>query len=232
MTRFATTRWSLILDARHADTSRGALEEICRAYRAPVLAYVRRHGYSRADAEDLTQEFFAHFLERRWDTDLDPLRGHFRAFLLLAVRRFLITADEAAHAIKRGGGLLRLDGDEVDSLAAPQGESPEQVFQHVWALTVLERSFARLRSEAVAAGKEELFNQLSPYVAERPATDEYHRIAESLGLRANTVAVAVHRLRARLRDLVRAELAETCSGPEGVDAELHALRDTLSEVAG
>src|ERR1700741_4385482 len=75
MTRFATTRWSLILDARHADTSRGALEEICRAYRAPVLAYVRRHGYSRADAEDLTQEFFAHFLERRWDTDLDPLRG-------------------------------------------------------------------------------------------------------------------------------------------------------------
>src|SRR4249919_4020426 len=71
VTRFATTRWSLILDARQAETSRSALEEICRAYRAPVLAYVRRHGYSPADAEDLTQDFFARFLERRWDAELE-----------------------------------------------------------------------------------------------------------------------------------------------------------------
>jgi len=233
LTRFATTRWSLILDARQAETSRSALEEICRAYRAPVLAYVRRHGYSPADAEDLTQDFFARFLERRWDAELDPMRGHFRAFLLLAIKRFLITADEAAHAIKRGGGLVHLAADDqLEALEAPHAESPERVFQRVWALTVLERSFARLRNEARHAGKEELFNQLSPYVAERPVADEYHRIAEELGLRANTVAVAVHRLRARLREVVREELAETCSGPEEIDAELHALRDTLNHVTG
>jgi RNA polymerase sigma-70 factor (ECF subfamily) len=231
VTRFATTRWSLILDARQADTSRDALEEICRAYRAPVLAYVRRHGYSQADAEDLTQDFFARFLERRWDAELDPLRGHFRAFLLLAIKRFLITAYEAAHAIKRGGGLVRLDaGDQLEGVEAPHAESPEQVFQREWALTVLDRSFSRLRNEAQHAGKEELFNQLSPYVAERPAAEEYHRIAEELGLRANTVAVAVHRMRARLRELVREELAETCSGRATIDAELHALRDTLNHV--
>jgi RNA polymerase sigma-70 factor (ECF subfamily) len=230
MTRFATTRWSLIFDARDAGTSRRALEEICRAYRAPVLAYVRRHGYARADAEDLTQEFFARFLEGRWDVNVDPQRGHFRAFLLVAIRRFLISADEAAHALKRGGRGLQAGSGELERLEAPNGESPEQMFQRAWAMTVLDRSCARLRQEAERAGKLELFEQLSPYLAERPATDDYQRIGAELGLRANTVAVAVHRLRARLRELVREELADTCGGPAGVEAELHDLRDTLKHI--
>jgi len=233
MTRFATTRWSLFLDARDPGTSRRALEEICRAYHAPVLAYVRGHGYSQSDAEDLTQEFFARFLEGRWDTGVDPHRGHFRAFLLVAVRRFLISSDVAAHTLKRGGGTLQLNGDqELEQIEAPEGDSPEQAFHRAWALAVLERSFARLREETARAGKSQLFEQLSPYLGERPATDEYQRMSEELGLRSNTIAVAVHRLRARLRELVREELADTCGGPAGVEAELHALRDTLRRLDG
>lgn len=228
MNRFATTRWSLILDAREAGQSRHALEELCRTYRAPVLAYISRHGYSRADAEDLTQEFFARFLEGRWDAGADPARGHFRALLLVAIRRFLISSDEAAHALKRGGASKRVDGEvELDRLVAPDGETPERVFQRTWAMTVLDRSYARLRSEAERAGKQQLFEQLSPFLVERPASEDYQRISAELGLRANTIAVAVHRLRARLRELVREELAETCASPDAVETELCELRDTL-----
>ncbi|QNP39823.1 RNA polymerase sigma factor [Lysobacter solisilvae (ex Woo and Kim 2020)] len=231
MARFATTRWSLILDAREPRSSRRALEEICRTYRTPVLAYVCRHGYSRTDAEDLTQEFFTRFLEGRWDAVADPARGHFRAYLLVAIRRFLISADEAANTLKRGGGVRRIAGDdELERLEAPHGESPERVFQRTWAMTVLDRSYARLRDEAHRAGRQQLFEQLSPYLAERPAVDDYQRMSNALGMRANTIAVAVHRLRARLRELVREEVADTCSSPEEVEAELHDLRDTLKHI--
>jgi RNA polymerase sigma factor (sigma-70 family) len=230
MTRFATTRWSLILDARRPDAVGKALEEICRAYRAPVLVYIRRHGYAMADAEDLTQEFFKRFLEGRWDADADPARGHFRGFLLVALKRFLITATEAANAQKRGGGAQHVS-DDFEQLPADDCDGPEQAFERAWAMTVLEQGMARLRAEVEAAGKGELFQQLSPYVGESPRADEYQRIAERLGLRPNTIAVAVHRLRTRLRELVQEELADLCDGPENVATELDALRETFNRAA-
>lgn len=229
--RFATTRWNLILDARNPGMARDALEEICLAYRAPVLAYICRHGYSRADAEDLTQEFFARFLEGRWDEDADPARGRFRTFLLVAIRRFLISADLAARTVKRGGGVPHAATEgELERLKAPERESPEHVFQRTWAMTVLDRSCARLQDEAARAGKLDLFRRLSPYLSERPAADDYQRMGDEVGLRPNTIAVAVHRLRARLRELVREELAKTCGSPEEVEAELHELRDMLRHI--
>lgn len=232
MARFATTRWSLIRDARDPELARSALEEICRAYRAPVLVYVRRHGYSMVDAEDLTQDFFVRFLEAHLDAAADPARGHFRGLLLTALKRFLISADTASHAKKRGGGLQRTEhDDELDRLPARESESPEQAFERAWALTVLEHAFTRLRAEAERAGKIQLFEQLIPYVGERPTGDEYQSIAKELGLRTNTVAVAVHRLRTRLRALVREELADTCDDAGTVDAEMEALRGTLDRVA-
>jgi len=88
MSRFQTTRWSLIEAARDdPDRSRAALEELCAAYRPPVLAYVRHSGYGRADAEDLTQSFFLRFLESGWYGRADPERGRFRSLLLTTLRQ-------------------------------------------------------------------------------------------------------------------------------------------------
>lgn len=234
MTGFATTRWSLILEARRGpESARAALEELCRAYRGPVLSYVRRCGHAAADAEDLTQEFFTRFLERRWDTVADPARGRFRALLLTTLKRFLLNAGAMARAGRRGGGQHRVDLDEaLDHLAAPGSESPERAFERAWALTVLERAFARLRVEAERAGRLALFERLAPHLAEPAEAAEYRRLGEELGLRANTVAVSVHRLRLRLRALVREELVDTTDGEEAVAAELHALRDALAAAVG
>lgn len=230
MTRFATTRWSLILDARgDAGPARRALGEICSAYRAPVLAYIRRSGSAAADAEDLVQEFFAQLLENRWDTRADPERGRFRAFLLTALKHFLLNSRAAASAGKRGGDRTRVDYEQtVDVLAAPASQSPEQVFERTWALTVIERALERLRMEAERAGKSAQFARLAPFLGEAAEPADYSALGLVLGLRPNTVAVTVHRMRVRLRELVRLELADQTDGPDGVDQEMKVLRAALA----
>lgn len=103
MSKFQTTRWSLITAARdHPSQARTALEQLCRAYRPPVLAFVRRSGYAPGDAEDLTQAFFLRFLERGWYADADPHRGRFRTLLLVALRNFLHDQHAQATTLRRG----------------------------------------------------------------------------------------------------------------------------------
>ena len=88
---FATTRWTVVLAAgrRGAAQADVALEELCRAYWFPLYAYVRWHGHSREDAEDLTQAFFARLLEKNFLEGISSEKGKFRAFLLMAMKRFL-----------------------------------------------------------------------------------------------------------------------------------------------
>ena len=224
---FTTTRWSMILDARSgAEPARRALGELYRAYRSPVLAYVRRSGRGGPEAEDLVQEFFTRLLERRWDIRADPARGRFRTYMLTALQRFLLDAGDATRARKRGGDQRRDDVDEaVASLAA--SDSPERAFERAWAITVIERAFAQLREEALAAGRVQLFEALAPYIVESAEASEYAVVGAQMGMRANTVAVAVHRLRQRLRALVRRELADQADGPGAVDDELRILHAAL-----
>lgn len=229
MVQFATTRWSLIMDARgEPEQARRALEAICRNYRRPVLAFIRHRGHGPAEAEDLTQEFFARLLERRWDTLADPARGRFRAFLLTSLKHFLANARAFTAAAKRGSGQAAVALDDAEhALAAPDADSPDQVFERAWALTVIERAFERLREEAGRAGRLALLERLEPFLGEGAEPADYRRLGEALALRPNTVAVAVHRLRARLRELVRAELADQSDGPAAVEQELRAMRSAL-----
>lgn len=211
--------------------ARRALETLCRTYRPPVLAYVRSRMQSKDAAEDLTQAFFARFLEREWHAAADPDRGRFRTFLLTALKRFLIDARAEAHALKRGGGYHFESLDEDIGAGIASGDSPEQTFDRAWARSVLGAAFARLRTEAEQAGKRDLFERLSEFLVERPDEADYARAAEELHLRRNTLAVAVHRLRRRLRELVREELTETTGGPAALEEELRALRDALGEAS-
>ena len=134
---FQTTRWSLIAAARDApERARPALEQLCRTYRPPVLAFVRGAGYSHSDAEDLTQGFFLHFLERGWHAQADPQRGRFRSLLLTSLRRYL--ADQHAYhgARKRGPGPGAKSMDDPDSVGG--GDDPEQAFMHAWLAALVE----------------------------------------------------------------------------------------------
>lgn len=231
MSDFYTTRWSIVLRARgSAQDSRSALEELCRTYRSPVLAYVRRWVRGGDSAEDLTQAFFVYFLEREAFAIADPERGRFRAFLLTAVKRFLINSAAESRTAKRGGGMHfdSIDDDGYETLDG--GETPDQAFERCWAMIVLEDALRRLRAEAEQAGKQALFEHLREFLTEAPDDADYERVAASLKLRRNTLAVAVHRMRHRLRELVRSELAQTTGSRGDLESELRELRGALGAV--
>jgi len=232
--RFQTTRWSIVLHAgRETAGARAALEELCRTYRSPVIAYVRRRGGSVDEAEDLGQSFFARFIEGAYHAQADPARGSFRAFLLTALKRFLDDDAERVHAQKRGGKIQfqSLDAyDESEAQNVADRDTPEQAFERAWAKAALRAAMHRLKAEAAAAGRSGLFDQLCEFLAERPSEADYERVAEALKMRRNTVAVSVHRLRQRLRELVQDELAETAIDTDALNGELDQLRKSLGAV--
>jgi RNA polymerase sigma factor (sigma-70 family) len=226
---FQTTRWSLILAARNVGADqRAALEQLCRAYRAPVHAFLRRVVSNRDEAEDLTQAFFLTFLEQRFDADAVRERGRFRVYLLATVKHFLANAHDYANAVKRGGRTQTVSLDDNAMDRADPSESPEHTFERVWALTVLERALEQMHREAMEDGKQAMFDRLREFLIEAPEPARYSALADELGMRSNTIAVTVHRLRERLRELVRAELMETVSDPQDVEVELRALRKSLA----
>ena len=227
MSRFQTTRWGLIAAAAREtpEQPRPALEQLCRAYRPPVLAYIRRCGKPGHDAEDLAQAFFLRFVERGWYAEADPHRGRFRALLLTALRHFLADAHAHSTALARGGG-ARFEGGLEQ--VADTGETPEQAFDRAWLGTVLARAMDTLQREWNLAGKGALFLQLVPLLVERPESDALRRIAAEHGQRSNSLAVQVHRMRKRLRQLVRLELLRTVGSGEALERELADLRTVLS----
>ncbi|MBS0430896.1 MAG: sigma-70 family RNA polymerase sigma factor, partial [Proteobacteria bacterium] len=117
--------------------------------------------------------------------------------------------------------------DENLPVDGARGDTPEHAFERAWAHAVLDVAFARLREEAEHAGKLVLFERLREFLIEPPDESDYARAAADLNLRRNTLAVAVHRLRHRLRELVRAELTETTAGQAELEEELRLLRGSL-----
>ena len=226
MSKFQTTRWSLITAARDDPAqSRAALEQLCRAYRPPVLAYVRRSGYPAGEAEDVTQAFFLRFLERGWYADADPHRGRFRTLLMVSLRNFLHDQHAQDIALKRGAA-QRARVDAIDDIAADD-ETPEQAFTRAWLGTVLGHAMHRLEREWTAAGKRAQFEQLAPLLVEHAQASELRELAEATGVRSNTIAVQAHRMRQRLRKLVRLELLQTVGSADALEEELADLRDVL-----
>jgi RNA polymerase sigma-70 factor (ECF subfamily) len=225
---FATTRWSLIAAARDPDApeARQALAELCGLYWYPLYAYIRRRGHDHAGAEDLTQGFFAHLLERHDWAAADPARGRFRSFLLAACQHFLANEHDRATAQKRGSGRqpLSLDFADADGRYAREpahDQTPERLFERRWALTLLEQVLAGLREEYESSGKGRLFEALKGSLGGPEVP--YAAVAADLGLSEGAVKVAAHRLRQRYRDRLRAAIAETVAGEEQVDEELRDL---------
>lgn len=227
---FATTHWTVVLAAgqRHTPQSDGALEQLCQTYWFPLYAYVRRRGHAKADAEDLTQAFFARLLEKNFLTGLDNEKGKFRAFLLAALKHFLANEWDKAQAQKRGGGAthLSLDWQTADTkfqVASQNEPSPDKAFDREWALALLARVIERLQAECVAEGKGKLFEQLKVFLMAGKSESAQAEVARALGMEEGAVRVAVHRLRKRYRALLRNEIANTLSDEAMLAEEMRAL---------
>ena len=232
---FVTTHWSVVLTATGADTTQAqaALEHLCRMYWYPIYHFVRRQGHSIHDAQDFTQEFFARLLEKNWIAGADQSRGRFRSFLLMVLKRFLTVEWRRANAQKRAGGRLclplPLDTAETRFTSEPADTStPEQAFEKQWALTLLETVLRELRTEYEQDGKGRLFEVLKPCLMGSRESQPYAALAAQLDLSEGAVKVAVHRLRERYRERLKAEIAHTVASPADVDNEMRHLIRVLS----
>jgi RNA polymerase sigma-70 factor (ECF subfamily) len=233
--QFATTHWSVVLAAggNGAPEAQAALESLCRTYWYPLYAFVRLRGYPPEDAQDLTQAFFERFLQKQLIRNFDPGKGRFRSFLFTIFQRFLCDQQDHIRAARRGGGVSFVPFDTACAegqiaCAAAARHSPETAFERAWAETVLRAALQQLRREYGAAGKEKLFEHLSPFLARAADRTCYARIGARFGVTADAVAMAVVRLRKRYRELVRAEVASTVATPAEIDDEMRYLVDLLT----
>jgi len=218
---------------RHTPQSDGALEQLCRNYWFPLYAYVRRRGYTKEDAEDLTQAFFARFLAKNYLEGLSAERGRFRAFLLASLKHFLINEWKKTQRIKRGGDetMLSLDWKTADTqfqVASNAEPSPDKAFDREWAVTLLTKVIERLRAECEADGKLKQFEHLKIFLTAGKGAMSHAEAAKSLGMDETAARVAVHRLRKRYRQLLRDEVSQTLSDEGQVDEEMRALFGAFS----
>jgi RNA polymerase sigma-70 factor (ECF subfamily) len=233
--RFDTTRWSLVLTARDgcATEGRDALAALCSAYWYPLYAFVRRKGHDAEAAQDVVQGFFARLLEKGDLAGVDPGKGKFRSFLMASCTHYLANQRDRQRARKRGSGktpipIDRLSAEDRYDREPSHGMTAERLFERNWAITLLDQVLNRLRDEQERAGKARQFEALRPALLGGAERVPFARIAAELELSEEAARASAHRLRRRLRELVREEVARTIGDDADVEEEIRALFSALT----
>lgn len=233
--RFATTRWSLIQQARQGQdvSARVALEELCRAYWLPVYAFMRRQTRDLHEAQDWTQGFFASLLSRDAFAQLSPELGRFRSFLLAAARHFACNERDKKNAIVRGGHVIlqSLDYEEGEQRLARElstTATAEGLFERQWAHAVLDRVLRQLREEYDSIGRSELFENLAGHLSGTTSDGALTELATQLQISPEAVRIALHRLRKKYRLHLRNEISQTTNSPDEIDDEIRYLFSVLA----
>jgi RNA polymerase sigma factor (sigma-70 family) len=227
--QFTSTHWSVVVEAQgESPAAQAALEKLCRSYWQPIYSFVQRQGIGQAEAEDLTQAFFADLLEHRSLTAVRKEKGRFRSYLLGALKHFLADERRRAMAIKRGKGQRLIPLEELSADEGVEGEptdpvTAEQIYERRWASTVLDRVLSLLKNEYGAAGNAALFDSLKQLLPDEPGAPSQADIAGQLGMTDNAVRQAFHRFRQRYQLLLREEIAHTVATPGDVEDELRHL---------
>lgn len=231
---FPLTHWSAVFTAGKDGVVNGeaALAELCGTYWFPLYAFARRKGHQPADAQDLTQGFFAYLIHARLVAKANPEQGRFRSFLLGCFTNFMASEKERANAQKRGSGnfSVPLDWQQAEARLAQEpsaAANPERLFERHWALAVLDAALAGLEAEFKKSGRHALFEQLQPFLQGDVSGPSYTEVAERLGTTEGTIKVTVHRLRQRYRQLLRVVVSQTVDSPMEIDSELAYLRTVL-----
>jgi RNA polymerase sigma-70 factor (ECF subfamily) len=227
---FPTTHWSRIVRAGDPRTpeARAALTELCAAYWYPIYAFIRRRGHASDKALDLTQDYFARLLEADVLSAADQAKGRFRAFLRTDCGYFLSDHRDKERALKRGGGRAALSIDARDAegrylLEPADNLTPEKLFDRAWALALLDGVLLQLGQEYADSGRTPLFEQLKVVLTEGARSVPYAIMAERLGTTEVAIEAAARRLRARYREVLRAQISATLDDPADLDDEIRDL---------
>ena len=216
------------------ESARKALAIFGESYWPPLYTFVRRRGYSPADAQDIVQGFFQHVLEHHTLSRADREKGRLRTFLLGSLQNYLLKERERMSALKRGGGqqIVSFDDQLIDAEAAMQATghlSDINSYDMAWASSIVTRAWKNVRESFAAEKKREWVDALMPFAAGGTSTPpNQQEVAERLGTTIENLRVSLSRLRQRYRHALRAEVASTVSDPRDIDDELHHLYRVLT----
>lgn len=223
---FLTTRWTCVCLAKaDSEDGRRALADLCAAYYEPVVAYLRSVLRDADAAREMSHAFFEEMLGGGTIATAERGRGRFRSYLLGAVKHFVSHQREAASRAKRGGGVAPISLEVPEAAATPDAQalSPDAEFDRQWACTVIARSMEALRAECVVEGRGEFFDAVKRILNGHADHGEQAALAASCGMGADAFRMALVRLKKRLRQCVKNEVAGTLENPASVQEEMAAL---------
>ena len=233
---FPSTHWSLVCTAgdSHSPASADARARFYQAYRYPLYAFARREGRSPEDAEDIVQGFFLELLSKKWFRRPDSQQGRLRSFLLACYRSFQSDLWRSERAAKRGQGRVEsleavFENPEERYRFEPRDEAdPARLYDRIWVQSLVERAMQRLADEQGEGNGAARFIILNQFLPGRHPSISQAQAAAQLGMTENAVNQAVHKLRLRLRQILREEIAQTCLSPGDFQEELRFILDQWS----
>jgi RNA polymerase sigma-70 factor (ECF subfamily) len=235
---FPATQWSLVIAAADGDGGAGhqALAELCRSYWRPLYAYIRRRGFSEADAKDATQEFFLFVLEYNPVAKADRERGRFRTFLLATLGNFIADRWDYRMAQKRGGAAVHVSWDEseleeFDVGAISPAVSADACYDATWAHMLARRAFEQVRTSYEQRSRGALFHSLRGFLTAGDMPS-YAEVGRQLALSEAAVTSAIHRLRHEYRAALRHLVAQTVRDVDEIDDELRYLMRAMTQAQG
>lgn len=233
---FRTTAWSVVLGAQTGETvdKEQCLSRLCTTYWKPIYQYIRRRGLSHDDARDMTQEYFATFLEKNFVATADRERGRFRTFVLITVNRFL--TKQLARRSRRDARLnivlpIDDDGDEYILPELSITQTAEDDFNRRWALSLIETTLERMKTECSKGKKKCYYDALTMYldsVGEEQKLS-YREMAQKLNISEADITNYLFRGRNIFQKILRDEIRQSVTNESAIDAEIEALKEYLRD---
>lgn len=223
---FNSTCWTEIIFAGEGNSD--SLNEFCRQYWHPLYSYARKFGKSAEESQDLTQSFFASFLEKEKLREIQKGKGRFRNFILILFKRFMINEFNKSMTEKRGGSYSKIDFSEVEEWVSTQSLSPDDLYNKSWALRTLEQAMNDLEARFDSKGEAERFLVMKPYL-DNTSEISYKESAQKLGCTENSFKVAVHRLKKEFGKALRLRIQSTLDDSSELDDELRFLSEILKK---
>lgn len=230
--RFPTTRWTLVSRLNHQDETivRRALDDLCTQYHFPLYCYIRRRGLDHPDAEDALHDFLSKLLRNHSLQSVDPRKGRLRSFLAASLKNFLI---DWSRQHQRAEKLHHLPAAEIELRYLQEVQNhhvdPEVLFDRKWAHALIQRAIQSVAASYAAKGKSSLFETLRPILLAGGSLrgEDAASLAATLGLKENTLRVALSRLLREFRQTLEQEVLQTVSSPDEAHAEIQHLMNAL-----
>lgn len=233
-THFRTTAWSVILGAQEGEGEdrRACLARLCKTYWKPIYYYMRRRGLNHEDALDLTQEYFAQFLEKDYVSTADPERGRFRTFVLVTVNRFLTKQLARRNRRPERLGIVlptEEDGEDFYLPDLADGETAEDDFNRRWALSLIEATLEKMKEVCSEGRKKDYYETFRMYLesAGEPRKLSYRELAKRFGVSESDITNFLYRGRNIFQKLLRDTIRQSVERESAIDEEIEALKAYL-----